>query len=346
MFLMLFPSRPPAPVKLRRASFQTFSLGGVLVGVVVILLYLSAPVVLWQRSLTATSLSAKTTTPTVEVAGAELGFEELVWLARSAEFRSDEWIAQNPAQETRAGEKLPFEMSCRLGHRYYKVRRTLEKFVEAHPDHEGAVLELDHFTRVMTEKIAAVLEWEALRNEAPASPNAWHSLAAYYNNQGLLSRAFQCYEKAVSLPQESAAVVEDLAVTQFMFRSDAAAFYSLSADAMVERSLATYRRAMALEPRNLSLARHFAECFFVLRPLRATEGLRAWENVLSLAGSEVETHEALVNCARYAVVVGRLGQARLFLARLTRPEFAEHKDRIERSLLLKRQHLVEATPSR
>ena len=346
MFVMLFQRHPPAPVKLRRASFHTLSLGGALVGVAVILLYLSAPVVMWQRSLTTTSLRAKTTTPTVEVAGAELGFDELVWLARSAEFRCDEWIAQNPAQEPRLGQKLSFELSCRLGHRYYKVRRTLEKFIETNPRHEHAVVELDRFTRVLTEKIAAVLEWETLRGEAPASPTAWHSLAVYYNNQGLLTRAFQCYEKAASLPQESAAVIEDLAVTQFMFRADAAAFYSLSADAMLERSLATYRRAMALEPRNLTLARHFAECFFVLRPLRATEGLRAWENVLSLAGSELETHEALVGCARFAVAAGRLGQARIFLARLTRPDFAEHKERIERSLLTKRRLLAEATPSR
>ncbi|GDY22772.1 hypothetical protein LBMAG56_41190 [Verrucomicrobiota bacterium] len=346
MFVMLFQSRLPAPVKLPRASFHTLSLGGALVGVAVILLYLSAPVLLWQRSLTTTSLSAKTTTPTVEVAGAELSFQELVWLARSAEFRCDEWIAQNPAQEPRLGQKLSFELSCRLGHRYYKVRRSLEKFVEAHPGHEDAVLELDRFTRVMTEKIAAVLEWETLRNESPDSPAAWHSLAVYYNNQGLLARAFQCYEKAASLPQASAAMIEDLAVTQFMFRADAAAFYSLSPEAMVERSFATYRRAMALEPRNLNLARHFAECFFVLRPLRATEGLRAWENVLNLAGSDIETHEALVSCARYAVVVGRLGQAQMFLARLTRPDFAEHKERIERSVLVKRRLVAEATPSR
>lgn len=346
MFVMLFHRHPPAPVKLRRASFHTLSLGGVLVGVAVILVYLSAPVVMWQRSLTATSLSAKTTTPTVEVAGAELGFEELVWLARSAEFRCDDWIAQNPGHEPRLGQKLSFELSCRLGHRYYKVHRTLEKFLEANPGHEPAMLESERFTRIMTEKIAAVLEWETLRNEAPASPAAWHHLAVYYNNQGLLARAFECYEKAAALPQDDAVVVEDLAVTQFMFRSDAAMYYSLSPEAMLDRSLATYRRALLLEPRNFKLARHFAECFFVMRPLRATEGLKAWEHLLSLAGSELETHEALVGCARFAVAAGRLGQARIFLTRVTRPDFAEHKERIERSWLTKRRLLTEATPSR
>ncbi len=346
MFAKLFQRRPAPPFKLRRASFDTLSLAGVCGGVLVLCFYLTAPVVMVQQSLSTTPASARTTTPTVEFGGATLDFDELVWQARSAEYKCDEWIARTPAAGLPANQKLPFELSCRCGHRYERVKRVFEKFIEANREHPGTVEELERFTRVMTEKITAVLEFENLRDENPKSPEAWHSLATYYNNQGLLPRAFECYEKALAQPQPDALLIEELAVTQFMFRGDAARHYSLAPEEALDHALATYRRAMAVDPRNFNLARRFAECFFVFRPVRAAEGLAAWEHTLAVAATDTERHEALVGCARFAVTAGRLGYAQVFLGRITLPEFADHKERIERTVLLKRQFRAEGLPTR
>ena len=337
MFTKLFQRRPLPPFKLRRATFDTLSLAGVLGGVLVLCFYLTAPVVMVQQSLSTTPVSARTTMPTVEIGGATMDFEELVWQARSAAIKCDEWISRTPAASLPADQKLAFELSCRCGHRYERVKRVFEKFIEANREHGRAAEELEQFTRVMTEKIAAVLEFESLREENPRSPEAWHSLATYYNNQGQLARAFECYEKAVAQPQADPYLIEELAVTQFMFRGETARHYSLTPEEALNRALATYRQAMKLEPRNFSLARRFADCFFVFRPVRVAEGLAAWEHAVAIADSDLERHEALLGCARFAVSAGRLGFAQVLLARVTLPEFAEHKDRVERTIQLKRQ---------
>ena len=345
MFAKLFQRRPVSPFKLRRGSFDTVSLAGVCGGVLVLIFYLTAPVVMVQQSLSTTPVSARTTTPTVEFGGATLDFDELVWQARSAEYKCDEWIARASALGLPANQKLSFELSCRCGHRYERVKRVFEKFLDANREHPRAAEELERFTRVMTEKIAAVLEFESLREENPKSPEAWHSLATYFNNQGLLARAFECYEKALAQPQQDALLIEELALTQFMFRGEAARHYSLAPEEALIHALATYRRAMAADPKNFNLARRFAECFFVLRPVRATEGLAAWEHAVAVATTDTERHEALLGCARFAVTAGRLGYARVLLVRITLPEFAEHKERVERTVQLKLQLRAEALPA-
>lgn len=320
------------------------SLAGVLGGIGVLGFYLTAPVLMLEQSLAPVSLGARPTTPTLLFGGKLLGLNDLVWLGRDAEVKCDEWLSGVPAREGLLKHKLPFELSCRCGHRFSRVKLAWEKFLADNPADEMAAEEFARFSRVMTEKIAAVLEWEALRSENPDSPEAWHSLAVYYNNQGAVRRMLECYEKAAALPKVSAEVVEELATVQFMFRPEAANFYKLSDADMVQRSLATYRRALQLAPASFTIARRYAECFFLIRPVPVADGLKAWDAALTLASTEGEKQEALVGCARFAISAGKLGQARAYLNRITLPEYMEQRERMERVWVAKRQLSAQALP--
>ena len=57
--------------------------------------------------------------------------------------------------------------------------------------------------------------------------------------------------------------------------------------------------------------------------------------------SESEQQEAIVNCARFSVSLGRFALAGIYAKRIVAPELAEIKTRIERCIALKKQHLVE-----
>lgn len=328
------------PLILRRRAMGPFNAAGATAGVIIITVYLSAPAFVLQRAIQPTPAVA--VTRPAENGGAEVTFDELRWLAREAEIKCDEWIAAKPAGDPEGAQRLAFELSCRCAHRREKVRKVFENFIQANPEHRGAKAEFEQFSRAMTEKIDAVLEFERLRVEDRDDPAGWQLLGTYYNNQGMVARAIECFSKAVALPHRDPQVYEEFAVMLTLFRNDAAAYFNTSTEAVLDRAITLYQKAMHLDPKNYFLARRYAELHYLLRPARNREGLAAWEHTLALAGTESEQQEAIVNCARFALSLGRFALAGIYSNRLVAPELAETKLRIDRCIVLKKQHLVES----
>ena len=147
---------PPHDGSIRRISFPVAHAGSVRY-----LLQLETPLRLVDDTLRLLLLLL------AALAGAMLvaGWIGSRWLAREAEIKCDEWIAAKPAGDPEGAQRLAFELSCRCAHRREKVRKVFENFIQANPEHRGAKAEFEQFSRAMTEKIDAVLEFERLRVE-------------------------------------------------------------------------------------------------------------------------------------------------------------------------------------
>ena len=119
-------------------------------------------------------------------------------------------------------------------------------------------------------------------------PRAWNNLANYYGHRSPVKKAFEYYAKAIELDGNESVYYHNLAVTVYLFRTDAEEYYHLTEQQVFDKALDLYRKAIALDPDNFVLFSDYAESFYGTKPPRWQDGLAAWTEALKIAHDDLE----------------------------------------------------------
>lgn len=291
------------------------------------------------------NLVATTTGISINVAAAndpvERELKKIMEEDDAAQAEVDEWIQENQ-KFAAAGAGAPGnELNRRILTRFEPVRKGYEDLILRYPTNADARVAYASFLNDMGDEGGQAAQLEKALQFAPENPAIWNNLANYYGHQGDMIRTFQYYEKAISLNPAEPVYYENLATTVCMYRKDAREYYHIDEPEVFNKSLELYAKALKLDPGNFPLATDLAQTYYLIRPTRTEDALRAWTNALSVAHDEVEREGVYIHLARFKLNSGRFAEARAHLDAVTNRMYADLKDRLARNLVEKQKQAQE-----
>jgi tetratricopeptide (TPR) repeat protein len=264
----------------------------------------------------------------------------------AAQEEVDKWIVED---EKFSGAGLNLKsatLRSRILQRLDPVRKRYEDFLQRYPRHVKARIAYGSFLNDLGEEEPAAQQWQKATEIDPRQPAAWNNLANHYGHNGEAKKAFECYDKAIEISPRESVYYQNLATTTYLFRKDAMEHYSLAEGQLYERVMALYRKALALDPENFSLATELAQTYYGFKPgsTNASEAsqpalqahydaaLTAWQAAFKLAHDEVERQGVYVHLARVNILAGHREEARRNLNLITNGMYTVARDRLQRKL--------------
>jgi tetratricopeptide (TPR) repeat protein len=244
----------------------------------------------------------------------------------------DKWIRDNNAFTAQGAGESKTELNARILARMNVVRKNYEDFLRRHPDFARGHLAYASFLNNIGDEDAAKLQNEKALQLDPKNPAAWNNLGNYYGEYGPITNAFAYFAKAIEMDPNEPVYYQNLAVTVYLYRTDAKTFYHLNEEQVFDKSLALYRRAMQLDPDNFPLATEYAEGYYGIHPLRTNDALVAWTNTLHIAHDDIEREGVYIHLARIKMLAGRYAEARQQLDAVTNTMYSGLKDTLERAI--------------
>jgi tetratricopeptide (TPR) repeat protein len=264
---------------------------------------------------------------------AELELHQLMEDDDAALAEVDRWIqTNNAAMATGVGETKE-KLNLRIHARFDTVRTNYASFLRRHPDSSRGYLAYGSFLNDIGDEEGGKVQFENAAQIDPKNPAAWNNLANYYGENGPLTNAFADYAKAIELDPTEPVYYQNLAMTVYLFRKDAKAFYGINEAQVFDKALDLYRTAVRLDPDNFDLATDYAESYYGIRPLRTNDALVAWTNALKVAHNDVEREGVFIHLARVKTAAMLFDEARAQLDAVTNAFYADVKNRLERNLV-------------
>ncbi|MEW6305597.1 MAG: hypothetical protein AB1705_19130 [Verrucomicrobiota bacterium] len=157
----------------------------------------------------------------------------------------------------------------------------------------------------------------------------WSGWGDYYSHAAdSADKMFLCFTKALEADGKEPVHHENLANVIFMFRKDAMRYYGRNEQQVFDLALAHYDQALRLE-RNFERAKELARCYYLIKPTRAEDALKAWNVTLSLARTEAQRQEVYLDLARLHLNAGRVWEAKKFIERVTYPGLRDMRETLE-----------------
>ena len=244
----------------------------------------------------------------------------------------DKWIRDNNAFTAQGAGESKTELNARILARLNVVRKNYEDFLRRHPDFARGHLAYASFLNNIGDEDAAKIQNEKALQLDPKNPAAWNNLGNYYGEYGPITNAFAYFAKAIEMGPHESVYYQNLAVTVYLYRTDAKTFYHLDEEQVFDKSLALYCRAMQLDPDNFPLATEYAEGYYGIHPLRTNDALVAWTNTLHIAHDDIEREGVYIHLARIKMLAGRYAEARAQLDAVTKTMYSGLKDTLERAV--------------
>jgi tetratricopeptide (TPR) repeat protein len=276
----------------------------------------------------------------------EKEYREIMAADDEAQDEVDKWI-QDDQKFTGTGLNLgSLTLRSRVMQRFEPIRKRYEDFLQRNPHHVKARVAYGSFLNDLGEEELGVSQWLKARDLDPTFPAVWNNLGNYYGGNGEPKKAFECFDKALSLSSNQAVYYQNLATTSYLFRNEAMEYYKLS-EAQIERHVMDlYGKALALDPKNFSLATEVAQTYYGFKPAVTNEtetsrralavhydaALRAWQSALQLAHDEIEREGIYIHLARVNIMAGHPDEARRHLLLITNTMYEVAKDRLQRKL--------------
>lgn len=242
------------------------------------------------------------------------------------------WSEDAEAFAQAGGNESKLALRLQIRQRVDGVRKEYEDFLKRHPEHVNGHIAFGSFLNDTQDEESAVAQWDTARQLAPTNPAPWDNLANYYGARGPVKKAFEYYEKAISLDPKEAVYYHNLAATVYLFRPDAREYYHLTEQQVFDKSLELYRKAIALTPNDFILFSDYAESFYGTNPPRWKDGLEAWTQALKVAHDEVERQGVYIHLARINIRLGNFEAAQERLNAVTAPQYAGLKRTLTRNL--------------
>ena len=275
----------------------------------------------------------------------ERDYQELLRVDSSAQQEVDE-LAQRAEDARRHGETLlAAELNQKISLRFSSVRLAYDVFLRKHSKHALARIAFGNFLFQIGEEEEAVKQWTRATRIDPKNPDPWNDLAHYYQHRGPIKKAFRNYTKASILDPDEPVFLWNLATTIYVFRKDAMEYYGISEREVFDKAIQLYRQALKLDPNNFQLATELAEAFYLIKPLRTTEALQAWNGALLLAADDFEREGVYLHMGRLELNSGLLDESRKHLDLVTNEVYNTVKTRLVRKLENKKSEAGSAPPA-
>jgi tetratricopeptide (TPR) repeat protein len=175
-------------------------------------------------------------------------------------------------------------------------------------------------------------EYLKAREIDPKDPAPWNNLANYYGHVSPVTNAFACYEKAIELNPKEPIYFQNFATTVYLFRRDATNFYRISEQQVFDKAMGLYRKALALDPEDFSLASDLAQTYYGIQPPRAKDAFQAWNDAMKIARDDMEREGVRIHLARWHRTVGDVEAAKRELSLVTNQMYVAVKGSILKSL--------------
>jgi tetratricopeptide (TPR) repeat protein len=336
-------------------------MGDLMIGLLSVLMATNQPAAMSNLVARQTGLALTLPNPADPV---EREYRKLLAEDDAAQAEVDAWIKAKQARGADVNEVEAAALSGRVKQRLGTVRAAYEDFLKRHPNHARARLAFGSFLNDIQEEYAARDQWEKARELDPTEPAAWNNLANWYAHNGPVTNAFKYYLKALELRPHEAVYFENLAITLYMFRRDAAAYFNLSEQEIFDKSMLFYRRALELDPDNFVLASHYAQSYYGFKPRPTSdpeanrraaqkhfeEAIAAWVQAYKLAGDDVERQGVHLHFARLQIEAGRFDAARTNLSLVTNALYTALRSNLTKKLFrleaqAKKTNVLPATPT-
>jgi tetratricopeptide (TPR) repeat protein len=270
----------------------------------------------------------------------EKEFQAILAQDDKAQAEVDVWIKENQAFDEKGAGTEKAALNLRIEQRFESVRKAYEDFLLRHSEHARARNAYACMLNDLGLEAEAVVQWEKARDADPKDPAVWNNLANYYGHRGPVTNAFHCCEKAIELRPDQALYYQNLAVIVFLFRADAQEYYQLDEARVFQKALDLYRQAMKLAPKDFVLAQEWAQTYYGIKPPRYEEALAAWNDVLQLAGDQLQREGVYVHQARIEIQLSRFDSASNHLAQVTNNVYQVLKSHLTKNLAAKQAKAV------
>ncbi len=304
-----------------------FVVSSFLIGLLGVLAATNQPAAVSNLVATTTGVSVRI--PTNDPVDKELA--KLMEEDDAAQAEVDSWIRENQQFALQGAGLSNSEMNRRILKRFEPVRKGYEDFIKQHPDSAKARVAYASFLHD-TGREGEVEQLEKARELDPKDPSIWNNLANYYGEFSAVKKAFEYYAKAIELDPAEPLYYENLATVVCMFRKDAMEYYRITEQEVFDKSLNLYTKALKLDPGNFPLASDLAQTFYLIRPARTEDALRAWTNAMRIAHDDIEREGVEIHLARLKLTAGRFEEARTHLKTVTNAMYEDLKTRLVRNL--------------
>jgi tetratricopeptide (TPR) repeat protein len=250
----------------------------------------------------------------------------------AAQDEVNKWIRDNNAFAANGASEAKDELNKRILARFDSVKKNYEDFLKRYPNNAHGYLAYGSFLNDIGDEENAAVQYEKSRQLDPKNPAVWNNLANFYGENGPVTNAFADYAQAIELNPNEPVYYQNLATTVYLFRKDAEQFYGINESQVFDKSLALYKKAVALDPDNFPLATDYAQSYYGIKPLRTNDALVAWTNALNIAHDDNEREGVLIHLARIKLAAGYFDEASAQLDAVTNGAFAALKNRLEKNL--------------
>jgi tetratricopeptide (TPR) repeat protein len=244
----------------------------------------------------------------------------------------DGWIRENEKFAAEGAGIPKSELNQRIRKRLDEVRKSYEEFLKKYPTHADGHIAYASFLHDIGDEEEAEAKLEKARELDPNNAAAWNNLANHFGHRGPVKKAFEYYEKAISLDPTEPIYYQNFATTVYLFRKDAREHYGITEQEVFTKALDLYAQAMRLDPTNFLLATDLAQSYYGIRPVRTEDALQAWTNAFKLARDEIEREGVHIHLARFKLNDGRFDEARAHLRAVTNDMYAAVKERLTRNI--------------
>lgn len=244
----------------------------------------------------------------------------------------DQWIAEKQRTGEFTNEVVQATLNARINQRLDDVEKDYEAFVLKNPEHAGARLAYGSFLSDRGKTLEAKEQWEKAAALDPTNAAAWNNLATYHGHEGQVKKAFEYYEKAIALKPREALYYHNFGTTVYLFRKDAREYWGINEQAVFDKAFKLYFKAMELDPTNFALASDVAQSYYIPKPFRYEDAVRAWKHTLTLAENEKQRQGVYIHLARCEKIAEHFDAAREYLKKITDPFYEGLKKRVATSI--------------
>ena len=241
---------------------------------------------------------------------------------------------------------LPLTTRARIDEKIRPVRDAYEEFLRRHPGHARSRMAFASFLSDTGNEVEAIEQYDKAKAINPKDPAAWNNLANLYAHVGPVEKAFPHYEEAIRLKPDEPLYLHNFGTLLFLYRKEAARFYKLEESAIFNRGIELYRKAIALDPKDFSLASDVAQTYYGIprstgksaeasreeEARLVTTALQSWTNAYQLAPGDTEREGIRIHLARWNIRAARFDDARAQLAAVTNATYLAVKKTLETDL--------------
>ncbi len=262
----------------------------------------------------------------------EMEYLQLLALDNRIQAEVDRLITEDQKFATQGAGLEESTLRGKIRQRLDPVEQAYQNFLATHPDHARGHVAYGSFLNDTGREEEARIRWEKAAQLNPKDPAVWNNLANHHGHNSPVTKAFEYYERAISLATNEPVYLENFATTVYLFRADATNHFKISEQQVFDKATALYRKALELAPENFPLATKLAQTYYGIKPLRMKEAFSAWNAALKTARDDIEREGVHLHLARWHKTAGDPDAARRELLLVTNGMYDVTRTNILKSL--------------